>query len=65
MKFDIFMYKNGWSKMIPFYYSKTVLSNSVGIVFETVYQIIVYVNVPDFLNFWISDSHFGNRDKEK
>ena len=46
------MYENGYlSKMIPFYCSKTVLSDSVCIVSKTVYLIIVYVNVLDFWNF--------------
>ena len=49
--------------MIPFYCSKTVLSDCVCIVSETVYLIIVYVNGPKFKNLWISDGHCGNRDK--
>ena len=36
------MYENGWiSKMIPFYCSKSVLSDSVFIVSKTVYLITV------------------------
>ena len=37
--------------MIPFYCFKTVLSDSVCIVSETVYLIIGNVNDPNFLNF--------------
>ena len=46
IEFDISM-----CKMIPFYSSKTLLSDSVCIVSKTVYLIIVYVNVSNFLNF--------------